>query len=788
VQAWRSRSFLLAILLVGYAGFAVVRDAGGRGPGWVALALLPVVLGLAWNATAPPRRAVDPLDPAVRRAARVGATGACLVAVAWTAPAGEAGFEAAANAGTALCTLAALVSLARIAPAGGLLEPPASARRLDAFVLAALLWGVGVAVPAARALLPERTTLLDPLAIDYASTAAALGSVGLVVAAAARARAARRLELGVADRAAGALALSVVALALALPCALLRVAPPDRVATAAAVLASASAVFSCASAEPTGVAHTMRTALVVVLLGGPAALAGVAIGTHVRGALGLAVLGVAVACVLVGLAARLLTGPFGPARSRWLEAIAKANEAALHPDPDVALREALATVRNLLPGETGSPALFRASPPEVLTIDRAGYLHAAPGEAPEHLYEIAEREPERTLRVEVLRSLEVRRADLRPLVAWLDARGLLAVTVVRDDEGPIGLIGIPRGRRRAPMNLEEVRSLRVLADRVGAVLGVSSALARSRSRELDLRKLADRRGDEIDRLKHLLAGEGGRHRVAAERLAQGAQTAAYSPAASMALEQCRRLGALGTPLTLLAPPGVDPVPWAAAAHLASPRRDRPLLVVFATEPAEQSLERWRDAQSSPLCLAESGTLLVVDVTALPLDVQGFLAASLAERVSPSGAAAPLDVRVAVTVPGTVDTLAATGRIAAPLADWLGDRAIPIPALASRSEDLRALALHQLSRIGARLRGEPLGIDDRALAALMEHDWPGNDVELGDVMLRAAIAAKGPRVTAEDLEAAGLRAGAARRVDAGGADVLLAAEARARPRRSRRPPG
>lgn len=754
MQGWRSRSFFAALVGLGYVGFAALRSRDGAGAPWVALVVLPILLALVWVKSAPPLRGVDPVDSAVRSAARATAAGIALLVASWTGETGDPALLAAANVGTAIATLAALVSLARIAPGAGLLQPPPATRRMDATWVAALFWGIATAMPLAAALAPESATMVDPLSMNYATLAASSGALGLVIAASARVRALRRLELGVADRAAAALALSVVTLAIAAPASLLRVAPPDRVMTAAAAVASVCVQLACISREPTGVARTMRTAMAIVLLGAPVALAGVALSLRAPQSTGLLMLVVGGASVLVGIAAPLLARPLGPARSRWLEAIGRANEAALHPDPDLALRDALSTVRSLLPGDSASPVVFQVSPPEMLSIDRAGYVHAQEADAPEHLYEIAEGEPERTARTEVLRSLEVRRSDLRPLVQWLDARGLLSVTLIRDDDGPVGLLGIPRAKRRTPMNLEEVRAVRVLADRIGAVLGVSSALARSRAREMDLRHQAERRGDTIDQLEFRLAAERGRVRANAERLAQPLQAKVYSPAATMTIEQARRLGALGVPVTLLTPPGVDPVPWAAVAHLASARAARPLVVVRGTDAAEQELDRWRDAQASPLTLADGGTLLVIDVPVLPRTVQDFIAASLAERVAPSGSATPLDVWLAVSVPATVDALVAAGRLSSVLADWLGDRALVLPPLSARSEDLRALALDQLARVGARLHGEPFGIDDRALARLMDHSWPGNDVELADVLLRAALVAQGPRVTLDDLQRSG----------------------------------
>jgi len=78
---------------------------------------------------------------------------------------------------------------------------------------------------------------------------------------------------------------------------------------------------------------------------------------------------------------------------------------------------------------------------------------------------------------------------------------------------------------------------------------------------------------------------------------------------------------------------------------------------------------------------------------------------------------------------------------------LEGRKVALPSLAERAEDLRALALHKLSRIGTRLRGKAFGISLQAQALLNEHDWPGNDAELDAVLLRAALATTGDVVDA-----------------------------------------
>jgi DNA-binding NtrC family response regulator len=213
------------------------------------------------------------------------------------------------------------------------------------------------------------------------------------------------------------------------------------------------------------------------------------------------------------------------------------------------------------------------------------------------------------------------------------------------------------------------------------------------------------------------------------------------------VEQLERLGEAGRPIALLSAPGVDAVAWAALAHLASPRRAGPLAVVDGCSPAMHDLAHWRDAEVSPLVAAAGGSLVIIDAHALPVDVQSYL-----------GAALPEDGGIIVSLPATVDTLAASGRLSERLADRLGDRTVALPTLESRSEDLRALSLEHLARIGVRLGRQPLGLAPRALATLLEHTWPGNDAELYATLLRAALVTEGDVIGLKDLGRSGFARG------------------------------
>jgi len=229
----------------------------------------------------------------------------------------------------------------------------------------------------------------------------------------------------------------------------------------------------------------------------------------------------------------------------------------------------------------------------------------------------------------------------------------------------------------------------------------------------------------------------------ARMLERPARAASYSPAARAAVEQLERLAAAGRPIALLVPPGVDAVAWAALAHLASPRRTGPLAIADGASPSMHDLAFWRDADTSPLAAAASGSLVVIDAHALPLEVQSYL-----------GAALPETVGIVVALPATVDTLTAAGQLSERLADRLGDRTVALPTLEARSEDLRALALEHLARIGVRLGREPLGLAPRALTSLLEHTWPANDAELYATLLKAALVAEGVVISPKDLARAG----------------------------------
>ena len=750
------RSFWLPSALVAYVCFAAVQVRSGSVLPWIALVGLPLLLAETWRRTHRPPRGVDPIDPAARSALRACVWGGAMWLAARSGPSGHAAFDAAANLGSGTCSVAALVALARIAPLGGILTPHGACRSLDAAAFSALLWAIAAALPATRALLPAQLVRLDPLAVDYATTTAGVGSLLVFVAATTRLKILRRLELGVNDRASGALALSITSLLVVVPAAALNVAAPDRLLPIGVILSALACSWVATTRDPTTVSSALRGILAVVILGAPVTLLAAVLAQQASRHAGAIVLATSGLAILVGLIARAVARPLGPEQSRWLDAIDAASRGALQPEPDAAIRAALEALSKATATAGAKPELWRYHPEEVLSVDIAGYLHVEAGRAPPRLYELALAEPERTLRAEALQAVQVRRAEVRPLLEWFESRRAFSATLILDEDGPLGFLLLPRGSRRAVMALEEARAARILADRISALLAVSSALARSRRRELDASERAAKLEQERQRLEQIIQQSAGKNRLSAERAADSIRRTAYSAAARLTVDQIERLARRGIPIALMTPRGVDATGWAAVAHLASPRSGGPFLVVDGARGTEHDPDRWQSEQHSPLGLADGGTLVVLAAAALPVTIQEILARHLA-RVAPSqeGAVVP-PAGLVLTSSRHPGELATSGQLVRSLERHVPDAVVELPPLMERAEDLRALVLDQLARVGLQERGEPLGVDPGALRLLLDHRWPGNDLELRDVLTRAAGVATGKLVSMADLASIGFR--------------------------------
>jgi two-component system nitrogen regulation response regulator NtrX len=135
--------------------------------------------------------------------------------------------------------------------------------------------------------------------------------------------------------------------------------------------------------------------------------------------------------------------------------------------------------------------------------------------------------------------------------------------------------------------------------------------------------------------------------------------------------------------------------------------------------------------------AHGGTLLLDEVSEMPLETQGKIARVLQEqsfeRVGGSGARVKVDIRVIASTARDLSGEIAAGRFREDLYYRLAVVPLRVPSLKDRREDIPALAADFLAR-AAEASGLPARqLASDAIAALQAHDWPGNVRQLRNIM-------------------------------------------------------
>jgi two-component system response regulator FlrC len=160
----------------------------------------------------------------------------------------------------------------------------------------------------------------------------------------------------------------------------------------------------------------------------------------------------------------------------------------------------------------------------------------------------------------------------------------------------------------------------------------------------------------------------------------------------------------------------------------------------------------QSAQAGKFEQADKGTLLLDEISEMPLALQAKLLRVLQEReVERVGGKKPVavDIRILATSNRDMAAEVAAGRFREDLFYRLNVFPLAIPALRERPGDIVPLAQHFLAMHGARL-GRMTKIGAGAAAKLAAHAWPGNVRELENIMQRALILAPGEVIEAEHL--------------------------------------
>ncbi|MCY0989810.1 sigma-54 dependent transcriptional regulator [Nannocystis sp. ILAH1] len=182
------------------------------------------------------------------------------------------------------------------------------------------------------------------------------------------------------------------------------------------------------------------------------------------------------------------------------------------------------------------------------------------------------------------------------------------------------------------------------------------------------------------------------------------------------------------------------------------RRSGSLISLCCSTTDEATLQRELFGPNSRLLVADGGSLLLADIDALSLPLQGQLLRFLQQRsvLGSDGHSVTADVRLLASTSRDLATEVKQGRFRQDLFDRLDVIRLRLPPLRERREDVTALAAHFVKQHARRLGKRITGCTERVLMALFGFDWPGNVRQLESCIERAIVVSRGPELEPRDL--------------------------------------
>ncbi len=240
---------------------------------------------------------------------------------------------------------------------------------------------------------------------------------------------------------------------------------------------------------------------------------------------------------------------------------------------------------------------------------------------------------------------------------------------------------------------------------------------------------------------------------------------AADPASRALLAMAARVAATEATVLLAGESGVGKEVVARYIHAQSARRQRPFVAVNCAAIPENLVESTlfghekgsftgaAAAHAGKFEQAQGGTLLLDEISEVPLNVQVKLLRVLqersVERVGGRGLIS-LDVRVLAASNRDLVAWVSDGRFREDLYYRLNVFPLEIPPLRARRADILPLSQHFLKAFAATVGRNGFSLSAAAEQALIGYEWPGNIRELGNVMQRAMILAPGSRIEPEHL--------------------------------------
>ncbi|MEN4827422.1 sigma-54 dependent transcriptional regulator [Pseudomonas sp. P39-UII1] len=244
---------------------------------------------------------------------------------------------------------------------------------------------------------------------------------------------------------------------------------------------------------------------------------------------------------------------------------------------------------------------------------------------------------------------------------------------------------------------------------------------------------------------------------------------ACEPASRQLLELAARVARSDSTVLISGESGTGKEVLARYIHQQSPRATQPFVAINCAAIPDNMLEATLfghekgaftgaiAAQAGKFEQAEGGTLLLDEISEMPLGLQAKLLRVLQEReVERVGGRKPiaLDIRVLATTNRDMAGEVAAGRFREDLYYRLSVFPLAWQPLRERSGDILPLAERLLARHVEKMKHAPVRLSAAAQACLQAYAWPGNVRELDNALQRALILQQGGVVEAADFCLAG----------------------------------
>lgn len=228
---------------------------------------------------------------------------------------------------------------------------------------------------------------------------------------------------------------------------------------------------------------------------------------------------------------------------------------------------------------------------------------------------------------------------------------------------------------------------------------------------------------------------------------------AHNPTMKQILEDIQRIAKSNASVMITGESGTGKEVFAHAIHYSSPRANKPFIRVNCAAIPESLVESeffghekgaFTGAnlkRSGRFELAHEGTLLLDEITEVPIGLQAKLLRAIQEQeFERVGGSKPIkvDVRLISTSNRNIQEAIKERVLREDLYYRLNVVPIHIPPLRERKEDIIPIAEHFLNKLCNENHKKAKSFTSSAKKKLLSYEWPGNVRELGNIVERAVV--------------------------------------------------